>query len=96
MKVKAKLIIAGIGNFIDGIATFILTQFYGFQELNPFMLVLLQWPVLAITLKIMVVTSLLFYIYHKKDEKYMNGLATFAASFYGFMGLYYILIFLLI
>ena len=96
MKVKTKLIIAGIGNFIDGISTFILTQFYGFQELNPLMLVLLQWPVLAITLKIIVVTSLLFYIYSKKDEKYINGLSTFAASFYGFMGIYYILIFLLI
>lgn len=66
--IKIKLLIAGIGNFIDGIATFILTQFYGFQEINPFMPWLLQWPVLAVTMKIIVITSLLFFIYHKKDE----------------------------
>ena len=90
---KTKLIIAGIGNFIDAIATYILTQFLGFTELNPIMNWCLQWPEVAVVSKVVVVTSLLLYAYSTKRQKYMNALATFAAVLYGGMGLYYIVIF---
>ena len=87
---KTKLIIAFIGNIIDAVATFILTQYFGFVELNPIMAWLLQWPVFTVVSKIIVVTSMLLYIYHTKRDKYVNTLATFAALLYGSLGVYYI------
>lgn len=93
---KLKLIIAGIGNLIDAVATFILTQYLGFKEINPIMAWLLQWPVLAMVSKIIVVTSILFYAYYTKRQQYMNVFATFAALLYGSMGVYYIVSFVIL
>lgn len=90
---KTKLIIAGIGNYIDAVATYILTQYYGFVELNPIMNWCLQWPEVAIVSKVVIVTSLLLYVYNTKRSKYTNALATFAAILYGTMGIYYLVIF---
>ena len=92
-KIKTKLIIAGVGNFIDAIATYILTQFLGFVELNPIMNWCLQWPEVAIVSKVVIVTSILLYVYNTKRSKYTNVLATFAAILYGTMGIYYLVIF---
>lgn len=94
---KTKLIIAGIGNYIDAVATYILTQYYGFIELNPIMAwPLLRWPELIIVAKIIIVTSILLFAYYTKRQKYMNIFATFAALLYGSLGIYYIVFFVVL
>lgn len=90
---KTKLTIAGIGNIIDAVATFILTQYFGFLEINPIMAWLLQWPILAVVSKVIVVTGILLFAYYTKRQQYMNIFATFAALLYGSMGIYYIVFF---
>ena len=62
MNMKTKLIIADIGNIIDAVATFILTQRFGFMEINPIIACLLQWPVAFAVVKIAVMTLLLLYL----------------------------------
>lgn len=96
MNMKTKLIIAGVGNFIDAIATYILTQFLGFIELNPIMNWCLQWPEVAIVSKVVIVTSILLFAYYTKRQQYMNIFATFAALLYGSMGIYYIVMFMML
>lgn len=96
MNMKTKLIIAGVGNFIDAIATFILTQRFSFMELNPIMAWLLQWPVFAMVSKVIVVTGILLFAYYTKRQQYMNIFATFAALLYGSMGIYYIVMFMML
>lgn len=93
---KTKLIIAGIGNIIDAVATFILTQYFGFVELNPVVGLLLQHPMFFVSIKIIVVNSILLYAYHTKNDKYVDTFATFTASLYGGIGMYYILWFLIL
>lgn len=93
---KTKLIVAYIGNIIDVVATLILTQYYGFIEINPFMAWLLQWPILAVVCKITAVTSILAFIYYTKRDKYTNLMANIAAIIYGGLGLYYIIIFIML
>lgn len=87
---KIKLIVTWIGNLIDAVATIILTQRYGFLEINPFMAWFLKWPVLAMICKIVAITGVLIYIYHKRSTKYVDALASFAAALYGGLGVYYI------
>lgn len=94
MTMKTKLMIAGTGNIIDAVATYILTQYYGFIELNPFMALLLQYPIFAVVSKIVVVTSILLFIYHTKRTRYVDALATFAATIYGSLAIYYIVFFM--
>lgn len=96
MTIKSRFIIAGIGNFIDAIATFILTQFYGFLEVNPIMAWLLQYPLLTVFLKITVVSSVLVYAYRQEHNKYTSILATFAACLYGAIAIYYIVFFIIL
>jgi hypothetical protein len=93
---KTKLIIAGVGNIIDAVATSILTQYFGFFELNPIMAWLLQWPVFAMVSKVIIVTSILLFAYYTKRQQYMNIFATFAALLYGSMGIYYIVFFIIL
>ena len=92
---KTKLIIAGIGNLIDTIATYIVTQYYGAQELNPFMSWLLQWPKFAMALKFVIVTSLLVYTWYSERTKYSGMFATIAAWLYCSIGVYYIVYFMI-
>lgn len=93
---KTKLIIAYIGNIIDIVATLILTQHYGFVELNPVMAWLLQWPAIAAISKIIAVSSILLFIYYTKRDKYTDLMANIAAIIYGGLGLYYITIFIML
>ena len=93
---KTKLIIAYIGNIIDVVATLILTQYYGFIEINPFMAWLLQWPILAAVCKITAVTGILAFIYYTKRDKYTDLMASIAAGLYGGLGIYYIIIFIML
>ena len=89
---KTKLIIAWIGNLIDIFATlYLLNNYSYFYELNPLMRWLLQWPVLAIICKLVVVGGILIYIFCKLDAKYADIMANFAAILYGGLGVYYLL-----
>ena len=91
---KTKLIMAYIGNIIDAAATLILTQYFGFRELNPIMAWMLQWPVLATIFKITVVTCVLAFLYNTKRSKHTEAIATVAAMLYGSLAMYYIVIFI--
>ena len=89
---KTKLIIAWIGNLIDIFSTlYLLNNYSFFYELNPLMRWLLQWPILAVVCKLVVVGGILIYIYYKQNASYANSLANFAAVLYGGLGVYYIL-----
>jgi hypothetical protein len=92
---KTKLIIAGVGNLIDIFATYILTQYYGVPELNPFMAWLLQWPEFAMVFKFVVVSFVLLYTWYSEHTKYSDMLATIVAWIYGSIGAYYIVYFLI-
>lgn len=94
MSKKAKLIIAGIGNVIDIVATLILINYFGLVEVNPIMAWLLQWPLLAMSVKFIGVNSILLFVNFTKRKKYMDGLATFAAIMYGSLGCYYLWFFI--
>lgn len=91
---KTKLIIAYIGNIIDAAATLVLTQCFGFKEINPIMAWLLQWPVLATFFKIAVVTCVLVFLYNTERSKHTEAIATVAATLYGGLALYYIMVFM--
>lgn len=93
---KTKLCIAGAGNLIDCLATFILTQYYGVPELNPFMAWMLQWPVFAMIIKLSVVSFVLIYAWYSEHNKYTETLATFASLLYGAIGVYYIVCFIVL
>jgi hypothetical protein len=93
---KTKLIIAYIGNIIDVVATLILTQYYGFVEINPFMAWMLQWPFLAMSFKMMIMTGIVQYIYCAKKDKYTEMMANIVMIMYGGLGLYYITIFMML
>lgn len=97
MTIKSRFIIAGIGNLIDAIATYILTQYYGFMEANPVMARFLELhPLITVILKVIVVSTILFYAYRKEHNKYTSILATFAACLYGAIAIYYIVFFTII
>lgn len=96
MTIKSRFITAGIRNLIDAIATYILTQFYGFLEVNPIMAWLLQYPLLTVFLKITVASGVLIYAYRQEHNKYTSILATFAACLYGAIAIYYIVFFIIL
>ena len=89
---KTKLIIAWIGNIIDAFSTVYLLSNHSFYEINPLMRWLLQWPILAVVCKLVVVGGILIYIYCKRNTKYANAMANFAALLYGGLGVYYLLL----
>lgn len=94
MSKKAKLIIAGIGNVIDIVATLILINYFGLVEVNPLMGWLLQWPWIAVATKLIAINGILLFLNFTKRKKYTDGLATFAAIMYGGLGTYYLLFFI--
>ena len=57
---------------------------------------LLQWPMLAVVCKLVVVGGILIYIYCKRNTKYANVMANFAAILYGGLGVYYITILIIL
>ena len=89
---KALLIIAWLGNLIDMIATVYLTSI-GYTEINPIMAYLLVNPIVFIVVKIVVMTGVCTYLWLKRTSKYSKPLATFAATVYGAISIYYMLVF---
>lgn len=85
---KTLLIIAWLGNLIDMIATVYLTSI-GYTEINPIMAYLLVNPIVFIVVKIVAMTVVCMYIWQKRADKYSKPLATFAATVYGAISIYY-------
>ena len=89
MKMKIKLIIAWIGNLIDAFATvYLLSNYSCFYEVNPFMAWLLQFPVLAVVCKLVVISVILAFLYYAERDKCTEAVAGFAAVWYGVIGVW--------
>lgn len=92
---RTRLIIAGIGNLIDLIATLYLTK-QGFHEVNPFMRPLLDCPWLFAAVKLLAMTWVCLFLWKRRDDRHTLPLATFAAVVYGLIAFYYVAWFIII
>ena len=85
---RTRLIIAGIGNLIDTIATLHLSKL-GCYELNPIMRHLLDWPVVFVLVKLTAMTGVCLFLWKNREDAHAMPLATFAAVVYGGIAVYY-------
>lgn len=90
---KTRLSIAFIGNLIDTAATIILYHRYGFTEANPLMALLLQFPVLFATVKLVVMSAVLLWLWRNRNSRYARYAALVAALVYGVIAIYYAVFF---
>lgn len=89
---RTRLIIAGIGNLIDLIATLHLAD-QGFYELNPIMRRLLPYPWLFALVKLAAMTAVQLFLWIRREDKHALPLATFTAAVYGMIAVYHIVVF---
>lgn len=92
---KILLIIAGVGNLVDTAATLCLSRM-GYLEANPVMRWLLQIPYVFVAVKIVVMTALLLWLWHKREDRLALPLAAVAAVVYGLIVAYYVVFFTMI
>ena len=85
---KVLLLIAWLGNLIDTIATVYLTSL-GYVEANPIMAQLLNYPVIFVIVKLLLMTGLCAYLWLKRLDKHAKPLAIDAAIIYGLITAYY-------
>lgn len=85
---KRLLTTAWLGSLIDTIATVYLSSI-GYIEANPIMAILLECPPVFVTVKMVVMTGLLVYLWQKRTDKHAKAMATLAASVYGLIAVYY-------
>ena len=85
---KLLLLIAWLGNLIDTIATVYLTSI-GYVEANPIMAQLLNYPVIFVIVKLLLMTGLCAYLWLKRLDKHAKPLAIDAAIIYGLITAYY-------
>lgn len=86
---KTRLSIAFIGNLVDTVSTIILHHKYGFVEGNPAMAWLLQYPWLFASVKMVVMTAVLFWLWCNKESKYAKIASWIAAAVYWAIAIYY-------
>lgn len=86
---KTRLTIAYVGNLIDIIATLYFTSI-GFVEINPIMAWLLQWPILFIAVKILVMTFYVILLWYARHEMMAVIASWFASLLYGGIAIYYV------
>lgn len=79
---KPRLTIAYIGNLIDIVSTLYFTSI-GFVEINPIMAWLLQWPILFIAVKILVMTFYVILLWYARHEMMAVIASWFASLLYG-------------
>ena len=84
-----RLIVAWIGNLIDALSTLHLVKI-GFVEANPVMRYVLQSPIMFLFVKIGTMTTMLFWLWRKREDKHAKPLATVAAAVYGAISVYYL------
>lgn len=82
------LIIAGLGNVIDTISTLCLNGL-GYTEVNPIMSWFLRMPWVFAVTKLGLITGLLIWLWHHRNDKHAKPLAIFAAAVYGSVAAYY-------
>lgn len=93
---KKRLIITGLGNFIDAISTLVLFYTYCFTEANPVMRFMLESPLLFFIMKIGVMTAVLAVLWKNRESKYANIASWFGAILYATISAYYGILFMLI
>ena len=87
---KARLIVAGLGNLVDTVSTLSLIG-HGFYELNPVMRWLLRWPAVFAAVKLTVIPAVLLWLWKERESRYAVAASWVGAVFYGGLALYYIL-----
>ena len=85
---KLLLLIAWLGNLIDTIATVYLTSL-GYVEANPIMAQLLNYPVVFVIVKLLLMTGLCAYLWLKRLDKHAMPLAIVASVVYGLITAFY-------
>ena len=85
---KILLLIAWLGNLIDTIATVYLTSL-GYVEANPIMAQLLNYPVIFVIVKLLLMTGLCAYLWLKRLDKHAMPMAIVASVVYGLITAYY-------
>lgn len=85
---KILLLIAGFGNIVDTIATAYLSSL-GYVEANPIMAQFLAHPVVFASVKIVVMTGLLVFLWQKRTDKHAKTMAILASVVYGAIACYY-------
>ena len=89
---RKRLTIAWLGNLIDCASTlYVCSQ--GFNEVNPVMARLLQWPPLFVLVKIGTMTALVFLLWKNRTDKKVIAASWVAAILYGALSVYYACIF---
>lgn len=94
MKIR-KYAIVGLGNLIDTVATLYLYQTGMFEELNPFMAVLLQNPFIFAVVKIGVITAILIRLWKEREDKKAQIAINIGCWIYGLIALYYAILIVL-
>ena len=84
-----KLFFIGICNLIDTISTLCLYQTGMFEELNPFMAVLLQNPVIFAIVKIGLITAIVIRLWKEREDKKAQIAINIGCWIYGLIALYY-------
>ena len=85
---KILLLIAWLGNLIDTIATVYLTSL-GYVEANPIMAQLLNYPVIFVIVKLLLMTGLCAYLWLKRLDKHAMPMAIVASVVYCLITAYY-------
>jgi hypothetical protein len=86
---KSLLFTAWIGNAIDMVSTLHLTK-NGFVEANPVMRRVLEYPAAFVLVKLGTMTALVFWLWHRRQDRHAKPLATIAAVVYGAISVYYL------
>ena len=90
-----KLYLIGFGNLIDTFSTLYLYQTGMFEELNPFMALLLQKPFLFAIIKISVMTIILVRLWQVREDKKSKIAINIGCWIYGLIALYYAILIVL-
>lgn len=86
---RTLLFTAWLGNAIDMVSTLYLVNM-GFIEANPVMRRVLEYPAVFVLVKLGAMTALVFWLWHRRQDRHAIPLATFAAVVYGAIAVYYL------
>ena len=90
-----KLLFIWICNLIDTISTLSLYKTGMFEELNPFMTLLLQNPFIFAVVKIGVITIILIRLWQVREDKKSKIAINIGCWIYGLIALYYAILIVL-
>ena len=87
-----KYISIGLCNLIDTIATLYLCRTCAFLEVNPFMAILLQRPVMFAMVKIILISAVLIRLWYSQEDKKAQVAVNIGCWMYGLIASYYVAI----